>query len=285
MTIPAGVGIGLRAGLFDELVAAPGGELAFVELTPENYLGRGGRYAAMLRAAVERWPVVTHGLSLSLGGPDPLDVGHLRRLGELLHAVGTPWHSDHLSFGVVDGVALHELLPVPFTRAAVRHVADRIAQAQEVLRLPLAVENITYYAVGTGSDMDEADFITEVLRTTGARLLLDVNNAYVNSKNHGFDARAMLERLPLDRVVQIHVAGHDRSDPSLLVDTHAEPIVDDVYSLLAWVLERTGSVPVLLERDDRFPPWEELRAELHRLNAIVRDAARRRSGKAAGELA
>jgi uncharacterized protein (UPF0276 family) len=276
MTIPAGVGIGLRAGLFAELMAAPPDSLAFVELTPENYLGRGGRYAAMLSAAVQRWPVVTHGLSLSLGGPDPLDVAHLRKLGDLLHHIGAPWHSDHLSFGAVDSVMLHELLPVPFTREAVRHVAERIAQAQEILRLPLAVENITYYATGTGSEMDEADFVNEVLRATGARLLLDVNNVYVNSKNHGFDARASLERMPLDRVVQIHVAGHDRSDPALLVDTHAEPVDDEVYALLGWVLERTGPKPVLLERDDQFPPWAELCAEMARLHAIVQAAARPR---------
>jgi hypothetical protein len=170
---------------------------------------------------------------------------------------------------------LHELLPAPFTRAAVRHVADRIAEAQEILRRPLAVENVTYYAVGPGAEMDEADFVNEVLRATGARLLLDVNNVYVNSRNHGFDARALLGKMPLDCVVQIHVAGHDQSDPELLVDTHAEPVVDDVYALLAWVLERTGPVPVLLERDDRFPPWEELCAELGRLHAIVRAAATR----------
>jgi uncharacterized protein (UPF0276 family) len=276
MTIPAGVGIGLRAGLFAELMAAPPDELAFVELTPENYLGRGGRYAAMLAAVVERWPAVTHGLSLSLGGPDPFDLAHLRRLGELVHRIGAPWHSDHLSFGAVDATMLHDLLPVPFTPEAVRHVADRIAQAQEILRLPLAVENISYYAAGTGSEMDEADFVNEVLRATGARLLLDVNNVYVNSKNHGFDARALLDRMPLDRVVQIHVAGHDQSDPELLVDTHAEPVVPDVYALLEWVLERTGPVPVLLERDDQFPPWEELCGEIRRLDAIVRAAPRRR---------
>jgi uncharacterized protein (UPF0276 family) len=275
MTIPAGVGLGLRAGLFPELMAAPPEELAFVELTPENYLGRGGRYAAMSSAVLERWPVVTHGLSLSLGGPDPLDVAHLRGLGELLHRMGVPWHSDHLSFGAVDSVMLHELLPVPFTCEAVRHVADRIARAQEILRLPLAVENITYYARGTGSDMDEADFVCEVLRASGARLLLDVNNVHVNSTNHGFDARALLARMPLDRVVQIHVAGHDRSDPALLVDTHAEPVIEEVYALLAWVLERTGPLPVLLERDDRFPPWEELCDEIRRIDAIVRAAPAR----------
>ena len=269
----SGVGIGLRAGLAAELFAAPPPELAFVEVTPENYLRRGGRYAEMLRNARERWPIVTHGLSLSLGGPDPLDGDALRALGAFLRDVQTPWHSDHLSFGAVDGTMLHELLPVPFSRAAVRHISERIARVEDALGVPFAVENITYYESGTGSEMDEGDFVSEVLRSSGAGLLLDVNNVYVNGKNHGFEPRVVLEKLPLERVVQIHVAGHDATEPELLIDTHAEPLLEDVYALLAWVLERTGPVPVLLERDDNFPPWEELCGELRRLDAIVRAAS------------
>ncbi|HEX4337904.1 MAG TPA: DUF692 domain-containing protein [Polyangiaceae bacterium] len=276
---PSGVGIGLRAGLAAELMAAPPAELAFVEVTPENYLRRGGRYAEMLKAAMRRFPVVTHGLSLSLGGPDRLDAEELRALDRFLGDVGTPWHSDHLSFGAVDGAMLHDLLPVPFSRAAVRHVADRIGKVQDALRVPFAVENITYYEPGTGSEMDEGDFVTEVVRTTGAGLLLDVNNVYVNGKNHGLDPRAVLARMPLDRVVQIHIAGHDASDPALLIDTHAEPVLPDVHALLEWVLERTGPVPVLLERDDNFPPWEELCAEVRRIDGILRAApAQKKAG-------
>jgi uncharacterized protein (UPF0276 family) len=270
MLFPAGVGIGLRAGLADDLLAAPPPELAFVEITPENYLRRGGRYAAMLRETAERWPIVTHGLSLSLGGPDPLDVAALRALDAFLRDIGTPWHSDHLSFGSVGGAMLHDLLPLPFSRAAARHVAERIARVQDVIRVPFAVENITYYEYGTGSEMDEGEFVSEILRATGAGLLLDVNNVYVNSKNHGRDPRATLAQMPLDRVVQIHVAGHDASDPALCVDTHAEAILDDVYALLEWVLPRTGPVPVLLERDDKFPSWDELCSEIHRLDRILR---------------
>jgi hypothetical protein len=226
----------------------------------------------MLRGARERFPIVTHGLSLSLGGPDALEPATLLELAEFLREVGTPWHSDHLCFGSAAGTVLHELLPLPFTLATVAHVTDRIGRVQDALQVPFAVENITYYAAGEGAEMDEGDFLAEVLRRSGASLLLDVNNVYVNGKNHGFDPRAMLAKLPLESVVQIHIAGHDASEPELLVDTHAEPVCDDVYTLLEWVLARTGPVPVLLERDDNLPPWAELCAEIHRLDAILRAA-------------
>jgi uncharacterized protein (UPF0276 family) len=284
MSSPRGVGIGLRAGLAADLLEAPPPELGFVEVTPENYLGRGGRYPAFLRKAAERWPVVTHGISLSLGGSDPLDRAALAAMGRFLRDLGTPWHSDHLSFGSA-GAVLHELLPIPFTRDVARHVATRIEAAQDAIGLPLAVENITYYALAAHSEMDEADFVAEVVQRAGAGLLLDVNNVYVNAKNHGFDPRVMLAKMPLDRVVQIHVAGHDDSDEELLIDTHAEPVCEDVYALLEWVLERTPEVPVLLERDDNLPPWEELCAEISRLHGIVVAANDRRSASSAGEAA
>lgn len=268
---PTGIGIGLRAPLVDDLLDAAPPELRFVEVAPENYIARGGRYPADLRRAAARWPVVTHGLSMSLGGVGPLDRGYLDRLRVFLRDIGSPWHSDHLSFGVVGGVALHELCPIPFTRAAAEHVAARVREAQDALGLPMAVENITYYAV-PGSEMDEGDFIGEVLRASGCKLLLDVNNVYVNAKNHGFDPHAVLSKLPLAEVVQIHVAGHDASDPELAIDTHAEAISDGVYSLLEWTLARTGPLPVLLERDDDFPPWSELCDEVRRLDGIVQRA-------------
>jgi hypothetical protein len=273
----AGVGIGLRAPLVDDLLDAPPSELRFVEVAPENYIARGGRYSADLRRVAARWPVVAHGLSMSLGGVDPFDRGYLGRLRAFLRDIGSPWHSDHLSFGVVGGVALHELCPIPFTRAAAEHVAARVREAQDLLGLPMAVENITYYAT-PGAEMDEGDFIGEVLRSSGCKLLLDVNNVYVNAKNHGFDALSVLSKLPLAEVVQIHIAGHDASDPELTIDTHAEAISDDVYSLLEWTLARTGPLPVLLERDDDFPPWSELCDEVRRLDGIVQRAGSLENG-------
>jgi uncharacterized protein (UPF0276 family) len=243
---------------------------------------RGGRFPAALSACAERWPIVTHGLTMSLGGPDPLSRDYLRTLASFAKTVRTPWHSDHLCFGVVDGVALHDLLPLPFTERAASHVAERVRQAQDALGVPMAVENISYYAHPgepfdrqREAEMDEADFARAVVEKAGCSLLLDVNNVFVNSQNHGFDPRQMLAKMPLDRVVQIHVAGHDDSDPELIVDTHAEPVKNEVYDLLAFTLERTGAVPVLLERDDHFPSWQELSGELARIDAILQRVAAR----------
>lgn len=273
-----GVGLGLRWALARDVVERPPAELAWLEIAPENYMRRGGRFPAALAECAERWPIVTHGLCLSLGGEGPFDATYLATLRELVRRVESPWHSDHLCFGSADGVALHDLLPLPFTRAMAEHVAARVREAQDRLGVPLAVENISYYAHPGDAEMDEADFVSEVVRAAGCRLLLDVNNVFVNAKNHGFDARGMLARYPLDRVVQIHVAGHDESDPRVVIDTHAEPIRDEVYELLAFALARTGPVPVLLERDGNFPPWEELCAEIRRLSLIERAV---RTGEAA----
>jgi uncharacterized protein (UPF0276 family) len=269
-----GVGLGLRVPIAEDVLGTPPRELAWLEVAPENFMRRGGRYAAVLARALERFPVVPHGLALSLGGTEPLDRDYLSTLRAFLRHIDAPWHSDHLSFGVVGGTMLHELLPLPFTREAADHVAARVREAQDALGVPLAVENITAYARPAGAEMDEADFVNEVVRGAGCRLLLDVNNVYVNAKNFGFDPRAFIARLPLERVIQVHVAGHDASDPELAVDTHAEAVCDGVYSLLEWTLERTGSVPVLLERDDQFPPWDELCDEIRTLYAIAERAER-----------
>jgi uncharacterized protein (UPF0276 family) len=266
----AGVGLGLRWPIVDDLLQRPPPELAFLEIAPENYMRRGGRYPAALAACRARWPVLTHGLTMSLGGADPLSPEYLRTLKAFLREVGAPWHSDHLCFGIVEGAVLHELLPLPFTEEAAAHVALRVKQAQDALGLPFAVENISYYAHPGRAEMDEGEFVSLVVEKSGCALLLDVNNVYVNSKNHGFDARAMIGKMPLGNVVQIHVAGHDDSDPDLLIDTHAEAVKAEVYDLVAFALARTGPVPVLLERDDRFPSWDELASEVARLHAIVR---------------
>ncbi|MBM4364105.1 MAG: DUF692 domain-containing protein [Deltaproteobacteria bacterium] len=267
-----GVGLGLRAPLGDAILEEAPACLRWLELAPENFLRRGGRYRELLTRARERLPVVTHGVSLSLGGTDELPRAELRELRALLRDLGVPWHSDHACFGRVGGAALHELLPLPLTRAAARHLAARAARVQDLLGVPLALENVTAYARPDGAELDEADFLAEVVREAGVRLLLDVNNVYVNCRNHGGDPRELIGRLPLEAVVQLHVAGHDASDPTLLIDTHAEAVVDPVFELLEWTLERTGPRPVLLERDDGFPEWSELVAELERIDAIHRRA-------------
>ena len=275
-----GIGLGLRWALTEDILERPPPELAWLEVAPENYMRRGGQFPAALAACAERWPIVTHGLTMSLGGADPLEGDYLRTLASFTRRVKTPWHSDHLCFGIVGGVALHDLLPLPFTTEAAEHVARRVMEAERTLEVPMAVENISYYAHpprGADRAMDEADFARAVVERADCGLLLDVNNVYVNSKNHGFDARRMIEKMPLDRVVQIHVAGHDDSDPALVIDTHAEPLKNDVYDLLDFTLARTGPVPILLERDDNFPSWEELTAEIARLDGILRGVTSQKS--------
>jgi uncharacterized protein (UPF0276 family) len=267
-----GVGLGLRLALAENIIERPPPELAFIEVAPENYMRRGGLYPASLSACAARWPIVTHGLTMSLGGTDPLLPDYLATLATFTRAVQTPWHSDHLCFTVSAGRMTHELLPLPFTAEAAEHVAVRVMRAQDALGVPMAVENISYYAHPGAPEMDEADFATAVVTRAGCGLLLDVNNVYVNAQNHGFDARAMIAKMPLGRVVQMHVAGHDTSDPALILDTHAAAVRDEVYDLLAFALRKTGHVPVLLERDDNFPPWEELCAEIQKIDAILRDA-------------
>lgn len=278
----AGIGLGLRWPLVDDILGTPPPELTWLEIAPENYVHRGGSGREALERCAARFPIVTHGLALSLGGFDPLDTRYLQGLREIIEKLGGPWHSDHLCFSSVDGIMTGELLPVPFNAAVAGHVADRIKQAQDALGIPLAFENISAYTVAPGSSMPEEAFIAEVLRQADCSLLLDVNNVFVNSQNHGFDARAMISQLPLERVCEIHVAGHNRTGP-VIIDTHSEPICEDVYELLEWTLGRTGPRPVLLERDGNFPPWDELVAELRRLHQIAERAAKRHAGPGATE--
>jgi uncharacterized protein (UPF0276 family) len=274
-----GVGLGLRFALVEDLLerhgrgAVPG--IRWLECHPENYMRRGGRWPKNLERCRERWPVVTHGLALSLGGVDPLDDGYLRSLSTFLRDVEAPWHSDHLCFSVAHGAATHDLLPMPWNEAAVAHFAGRIRAAQDRLPTRLAVENISYYVRPPDSTLDDGDFVASVVREADCALVLDVNNVYVNARNHGEDPRAVLAKMPLDRVVQIHVAGHYHEEPDFIIDTHAEPVADEVFALLEWTLQRTGRVPVLLERDDDFPPFDELYAEVERLDALWRAAPAR----------
>jgi uncharacterized protein (UPF0276 family) len=267
-----GVGLGLRWALAENIIERPPPELAFIEVAPENYMRRGGLYPASLEACAERWPIVTHGLTMSLGGTDPLSQSYLTTLAAFTKSVASPWHSDHLCFSVAGGVMTHELLPLPFTAEAAEHVAARVMRAQDALGIPMAVENISYYAHPGAPEMDEADFVKAVVSRADCGLLLDVNNVFVNAKNHGFDPRRIIAKMPLDRVVQIHIAGHDASNPAMILDTHAESVRDEVYDLLDFTLARTGPVPVLLERDDNFPSWDELCQEIAKLDAILRRA-------------
>jgi uncharacterized protein (UPF0276 family) len=287
----SGVGVGLRWDFVDALVARvqAGADVPidFLEISPENYMGRGGRYPAALARLAERFPIVTHGLTMSLGGAHPLDAPYLGQVRDIVAALASPWHSDHMCFGSADGRSLHELLPIAFKRANVTPIADRIRRARDVLGVPLAVENVSYYWHPGRADVGEAEFLSAVCEAADCGLLLDVNNAYVNATNFGFDAEAWLRAAPLERVVQIHVAGHEWFEVgpeglgapcaagavgSMIIDTHGAGVVEPVLRLLARVLRSTGPVPIVIERDHNVPDLDGLLAELERVRAVAQRA-------------
>lgn len=275
---PVGVGIGLRWESIDEIgESLP--KLPFFEISPENYIGRGGRFPAKMRALAERYPMLSHGLSLSLGGKDPFEQAFLRDLRSFLDSVEAPWHSDHLCFSSVDGKVLHDLLPVPFLDAEVGRIAERIQRVQDAIGRPMAIENVSFYMHPGRAEMSEAEFLARVCEAADCKLMLDVNNAFVNAENFGHDVNDWLSKVPLHRVVQMHVAGHDwfdrdtfeyssvqaKSDQRLIVDTHGAPVVPAVLQLLEIVVAKIGEVPVVLERDQSIPPLPELLAERDRI--------------------
>ena len=260
-----GVGLGLRRPHLEQVAGMAAHGVPFWETCPENLIGDGGRHHRLACAILDRDQVLTHGLAMSVGGFDPWDEEYLQDLGDFLIRTGTPWHSEHLCFTSVDGNCLHELLPLPFTREAVRHTIARARGLQARLPVPLLLENITYYAELGAAEMDEADFITAVLEGADVGWLLDVNNVYVNALNFGFDPKEWLARMPLDRVAQLHIAGHKKFG-DITVDTHGADVIDPVIDLMQWTLRRLGnSVPVLLERDNHIPDFEVLLAERARI--------------------
>lgn len=270
---PSGVGIGLRRPHAAELVATER-RVDWLELTPENYLGRGGGMERHLARCLDRWPVLVHGVTASVGGPDPFDDHWLGALRRLLERVRAPFYSDHLCWTAVGGQQTHQLLPLPFHRAARDHAVARIRALRDRLGVPVAVENISFYAVMPGSETDFATFEADVLEAADCGLLLDVNNLYVNARNHGVDPVALLDRYPLHRVWQIHLAGHEHVH-GRWIDHHGAPVSDEVLALYAEVLRRVGPTPTLLERDLNLPPLDEVldEADAIRGRAEVRRAA------------
>lgn len=264
-----GCGIGLRRGLwgsYEDHSAAMAKQVSFVECAPENWIGVGGRWAKRFRAIAERYPLVCHGLSLSIGGPAPFDMTYLGQLKAFLDEFDVKSYSDHLSF-CGDFGQLYDLMPIPFTDEAVIYVADRIKLVQDALERQIAVENVSYYAA-PGAEISEAEFINQVVREADCKFLLDVNNIYVNSINHRYDPVAFLHSMPGDRADYVHIAGHKVEAEDLRVDTHAMPIIDPVFDLLKEAYQTFGVMPTLLERDFNFPPFSELLDELAQIRRI-----------------
>lgn len=268
---PVGVGLGLRRGHLEAISAHPDLAVDFFEVAPENWIQVGGRLGRIFREITERFPFVAHGLSLSLGGQDPLDVAFLETLKRFLDLHGILGYSEHLSASSHQG-HLYDLMPIPFTEEAVHHVANRIRLTQEILERPIAIENVSYYAC-PGARMREADFVRAVLCEADCGLLLDVNNVYVNSVNHGYSAEDFLSEMPAERVVGLHMAGHYIERPDLLIDTHGSPICEPVWALLRGTYQRMGIQPTLIERDFNLPPLEELLRELDVVRGLQSEIA------------
>lgn len=261
-----GAGLGLRRGMFRALREHPeliNENVDFWEVAPENWIDVGGRFGREFRTYAERFPIVCHGLSLSIGGPSPLDLDFLESVREFLDTHNISLYSDHLS-ACSDHGHLYDLMPIPFTEDAVRHVASRIRTVQEVLERKIAVEHVSYYAA-PGQELSESDFINAVLTEADCNLLLDVNNAYVNSVNFGYDPYKFIDALPISRVTYIHIAGHFKEAEDLRIDTHAAAVADPVWQILEYVYQRHGTIPTLLERDFNFPAIPDLISEVSRI--------------------
>ena len=265
------VGLGFRFALAEELLGAEKSHASFLEIAPENYLGVGGKRKRWLHEAAEKWPIVCHGLCSDLAGRGEFDEPFMAELKGFLEQMGARWYSDHLCLTHVGGAEVHELIPLAFNEETLQRAATRIARVQEYLDLPLAVENVSAYGEMPQGTMEEAEFVSAIVEEADCRLLLDVNNVYVNAHNFGFDGREYIEALPLDRVVEIHMAGHIEEE-GLLLDTHSQPIDETVFDLFRVALEkRPHRPPVLLERDGNFPPLSELEAEMKQLLEIIED--------------
>jgi|SRR4051812_45210327 uncharacterized protein (UPF0276 family) len=264
---PLGHGIGLRPPHYAEVIATRPA-VDWFEVISENFMVEGGNPRRVLRAVRERYPVVLHGVSLSLGSVDPLDGRYLDRLAALAAEVAPAWISDHLCWSSVGGHTGHDLWPLPFTEEALDHVARRVVQVQERLGRRILVENVSSYLEYTSSSLTEWEFLAELARRADCGLLLDVNNVYVSAHNHGFSAEEFLRGLPVDRVGQMHLAGHSDAGTHLL-DTHDHPVCDPVWQLYRRAVERFGPVATLIERDDHIPPLADLVAESQRAAAIA----------------
>ncbi|MCQ8182953.1 DUF692 domain-containing protein [Methylomonas sp. SURF-1] len=265
-----GAGLGLRRSFLSEIVDQPPVQVGFYEVAPENWMPIGGKFGKQFRAMTERFDFVCHGLSLSIGSSDPLDEHFVRDLKRFMAEHGIKFYSEHLSYCSQDG-HLYDLMPMPFTEDAVKHVAARIRRVQDILEQRIAIENISYYAA-PGREMAEIDFFNAVVAEADCDVLLDINNIYVNSVNHGYDAAAFLRAMSGDRIAYAHIAGHYVEAEDFLVDTHGATVIDPVWTLLETAYHLFGVFPTLLERDFNIPPLAELLREVDTISAIQQHA-------------
>ena len=261
-----GFGLGLRPEHYTDILET-NPPIDWFEILSENYMVPGGKPLAILDQITERYPVVMHGVSLSIASTQPLNMDYLAALKKLAKRTNPKWISDHLCWTGVHGVNLHDLLPFPYTEEALDHITERVNIVQDVLERPFTLENVSTYVSFTQSEMTEWDFIAELTKRTGCWLLLDVNNVYVSAFNHDYSAEDFINGIPDDRVVQFHMAGHSDHE-TYIVDTHDAPVRNEVWELYRACLKRFGPVSSIIERDDNIPPLAEMLPELEKLRTI-----------------
>lgn len=259
-------GLGLRRSFIEDVLATPLQNVSFYEVAPENWMTLGGKLGRQFKAMTERYPFICHGLSLSIGSTDPLDEDFITNLKHFMREHKIKFYSEHLSYCSHNG-HLYDLMPIPFTEEAVHHVATRIQRVQEMLEQKIAIENVSYYAA-PGQEMTEIDFFNAVVTEADCDVLLDINNIYVNSVNHSYDAEQFLQAIPAQRISYAHIAGHYVEAEDFLVDTHGAEVIDPVWKLLGKAYELYGVFPTLLERDFNIPSIAELQSEVNTIKSI-----------------
>lgn len=262
-----GYGLGLRSQHYQEIISQKPA-IDWFEIITENYLIPGGRPLHNLEKIREDYPIVMHGVSLSIGSTDPLNFDYLKQVKTLANRIQAAWLSDHLCWTGVNGINLHDLLPLPYTEEAIQHVVERIKQVQDYLGQQILIENVSSYISYKESRMSEWEFLCEIAEQADCKLLLDINNIYVSAFNHQFDPRTYLNAVPVDRVQQFHIAGHTNCGTHI-IDTHDEPVISQVWDLYADAVCRFGKVSTMIERDDNIPPLAELLAELEQAKIIA----------------
>ncbi|MCX7074279.1 MAG: DUF692 domain-containing protein [Methylococcales bacterium] len=261
-----GAGLGLRRPFLNEFLQNPLPEVDFFEIAPENWITMGGKFGKQFRAMTEQYKFVCHGLSLSIGSSDALDEALVRQIKVFMATHGIEHYSEHLSYCSHNG-HLYDLMPIPFTAEAVKHVAERIKRVQDILERKIAIENVSYYTF-SGAEMREIDFFNAVVNEADCDVLLDVNNIYVNSVNHGYDALDFLNSMPIERITYAHIAGHFKEAEDFLIDTHGAQIIEPVWELLRHAYQKVGVFPTLLERDFNLPPLNELLFEVQQIKRL-----------------
>ena len=270
-----GFGLGLRPAHYGEIFETSP-DIDWFEIISENFFVRGGRPLHHLERIRRDYPVVMHGVSLSIGGTDALDREYLRELKQLADRIEPAWVSDHLCWTGAHCTNLHDLLPLPYTDEAVSHVASRVREVQDFLQRQILLENVSSYVTFKQSAMPEWEYLTRVAEEADCRILLDINNVFVSASNHGFDAASYIDAIPVDRVSQFHLAGHENNG-TMLIDTHDAAVPRGVWALYAQAVQRFPDVPTMIERDDKIPPISELIAELDQARRIAADVARRKA--------